>query len=332
MLSLLRSAVPARETRIGANGAACAMRDLARACAARAARGTRPPARRARAPRPPGRSRTASPARSSARNRSRNSETGGNRSAMCASETAGGSAASARSASASGAGSCGASRRAGSRRERRRPEPEEPVALVGEPLREPLRGLLDPPVLLEPPRQLLGGLLGLELVELVVLLREEAARLQLEQGRDEDEELAARLQVELLPLGETLDERDDDPGDVDLRQRQLLLEDERQQQVEGPLEGVEVQLELAHASSPRRLTLAAPDAAASGSPSSGPSSAAGASPLRVRGPAADELPPDEERRRADEDDDRDPAVEPQAERSRAPGRSAGAPRRSAPKV
>ena len=34
------------------------------------------------------------------------------------------------------------------------------------------------------------------------------------------------------------------PGEVDVAQVELLLEDERQQQVERPLEGVEVELEL----------------------------------------------------------------------------------------
>jgi len=42
------------------------------------------------------------------------------------------------------------------RSQRRRPEPEEPVALRGQPFAEPLGGALDPPVLLQAPRQLLG--------------------------------------------------------------------------------------------------------------------------------------------------------------------------------
>ena len=77
-----------------------------------------------------------------------------------------------------------------------------------------------------------------------VLVREERARLQLEQRRDEDEELAARLEVELLPLGQPLEEGGDDAREVDVPQVELLLEDEREQQVERPLERVEVELEL----------------------------------------------------------------------------------------
>ena len=111
--------------------------------------------------------------------------------------------------------------------------------------RSQLRRLLRAPVLGEPPRELLGGLLGLELGELGVLLREHRARLQLEQRGDQDEELAAGVEVELAALGEMLDERDHDLGEVDLAQRQLVAQDEREQQVERPLERVEVQLELA---------------------------------------------------------------------------------------
>ena len=135
-------------------------------------------------------------------------------------------------------------RRLDLRRERRRAEPEVAVALRREPLAEPLRGLLGAPVLGEPPRELLGGLLRIELCELGLLVREERARLQLEQRRDEDEELAARLEVELLPLGQPLEEGDDDAREVDVPQVELLLEDEREQQVERPLERVEVELEL----------------------------------------------------------------------------------------
>src|SRR5438067_4299726 len=130
------------------------------------------------------------------------------------------------------------------RRESRRPDPEEAVALRGESLAQPGRSLLRAPVLREAPRELLGRLLGLELCELCVLVREEPARLQLEQRSDEDEELAARLEIELLPLREPLEERGDDAGEVDVAQVELLLEDEREQQVERPLERVEIELEL----------------------------------------------------------------------------------------
>ena len=91
-------------------------------------------------------------------------------------------------------------RRLDLRRERRRPEPEEPVALGLEPLPQPAGRVLHPPVLGEPPRELLGRGLRLELGELRRLLREETARLQLEERGDEHEELAARLEIELVAL------------------------------------------------------------------------------------------------------------------------------------
>ena len=115
-------------------------------------------------------------------------------------------------------------RRDGGRRpfggERRRAETEEPVARAGQPFCEPCRPVLGPAVLGEPPRQLLRGRLGLELGELGVLVREEAAGLQLEQRGDEDEELAAGVEVEAVALGEMLDERDDHLCEIDLAERE----------------------------------------------------------------------------------------------------------------
>ena len=134
----------------------------------------------------------------------------------------------------------------GPRRERRRAEAEEALALVREPLAQPAGRLLHPAVLGEPPGELLGGLLRLEVGELGLLLGEEVPRLDLEQRGDEHEELAARVEIELVALGEMRDERDDDRGDVDVRRLELILEDERQEEVERALEGVEVQLQLAH--------------------------------------------------------------------------------------
>src|SRR5205823_14725035 len=96
--------------------------------------------------------------------------------------------------------------------ERRRPKAEETVARLSQPLCQPGRRLFHPPVLGEPARELLGRLLRAELGELRLLVREERARLQLEQRGDKHEELAARLEIELLALGETLDKRDDDPA------------------------------------------------------------------------------------------------------------------------
>ena len=163
---------------------------------------------------------------------------------MCESETSGGSTASSRITCASRSGSCGASgvstlgaSGAGPSRKKRSPS-------VCEALAQPGGGLLHAPVLGEPARELLRCGLRLELGELGGFLREEAARLQLEQRRDEDEELAARLEVELLALGEALEEGEHDPGDVELPQVELVFEDERQEQVEWALERVEVELEL----------------------------------------------------------------------------------------
>src|SRR5690348_18225259 len=47
---------------------------------------------------------------------------------------------------------------------------------------------------------------------------EHRACLQLEQRADQDQELAARVEVELALVGEMLDEGDDDCGEVDLAQ------------------------------------------------------------------------------------------------------------------
>ena len=131
------------------------------------------------------------------------------------------------------------------RRERRRPEPEVELALLLEPLPQPHGGELHPPVLGETPRELLGGLLRLQVRELRLLVGEQMSRLQLEQRRDQDEELAAGVEIELVALGEPLDEGNDDPGHVDLRRLDRVLEQEREQEVERPLEGIEVQLEVA---------------------------------------------------------------------------------------
>ncbi len=136
----------------------------------------------------------------------------------------------------------------GSRCERRGPEPEPAVALRREPLDEPGRGLLHPPVLGEAACELLGGLLRLEPVELGGLVGEEPTGLQLEQRRDEDEELAARLEIELVSasLRACSTKGEDDRRDVDLARLEVLLQQERQEEVERALEGVEVELELAH--------------------------------------------------------------------------------------
>jgi hypothetical protein len=128
----------------------------------------------------------------------------------------------------------------GLRLQRRRAEPPEQVAPLVQPLLQELRGLLRAAVLGEPASELLGRLLRLQLRELGLLLREHRTRLQLEQRRDQDQELAAGVEVELALRLEVLDEGDDDLGQLDVAQLQLLAEHERKQQVERPLERVEV--------------------------------------------------------------------------------------------
>ena len=165
---------------------------------------------------------------------------------MCASETVGGSAASSRTTFASCSGSCGASRRSGCGASGAGPTRKNRSRSDRQPLGQPAGRLLHAPVLGQPPCQLLRGLLGLELRQLRRLVLEEPARLQLQQRRDEDEELAAGIQIQRVALGEPLEEAHDDPGDVHVRKVDFLLEDERQEQVEGAFEGVQVQVELTH--------------------------------------------------------------------------------------
>ena len=105
-------------------------------------------------------------------------------------------------------------------------------------------------------------------------------RLQLEQRGDEDEELAARVQVELVALGQALDERHDDRGHVDLGRLDRLLQEQRQQQVERALEGVEVQLEIADGTGHAATLAAGPDAAAGDGSSSALQDGSAASALR----------------------------------------------------
>src|SRR5207244_10657022 len=65
-------------------------------------------------------------------------------------------------------------------------------------------------------------------------------------GGAQEPELATRLPVGLLALRQPLDEPQDDPRDVHVSEVERLLQDQRQEQVERALEGVEIQLELAH--------------------------------------------------------------------------------------
>ena len=164
---------------------------------------------------------------------------------MWLSETVGGGSASARSTFASASGSCGASLRSAAG-QWRRPEPEPAIAFDGEPLPEPGGSLLHAPVLRKPPRELSSGLFGLELAELGGLVGEERARLQLEQRGDQDEELAAGLEIEFVSFRQELDEREHDRRDVDLARLELLLQEKREEQIERAFERVEIERQLTH--------------------------------------------------------------------------------------
>ncbi len=164
---------------------------------------------------------------------------------MCETETYGGSTASARSRLDEPQRLLRCEPPLGLGCKRRRPDPEEALTLIVEPVTQPDGCLLHAPVLGEAPRELLGGLLRLELGELCLLVGEQVPGLQLEQCRDQDEELAAGIEIELLALGEPLDEGDHDSGHVDLGRLDRVLEQERQEEVERTLESVEVQLQIA---------------------------------------------------------------------------------------
>ena len=93
-------------------------------------------------------------------------------------------------------------------------------------------------------QQLLGRLARVEVDHLLLLAGEQQTRLELEQGRDQDQELGRRLQLELAALLEVVDVGDDDLGQVDLEQIDLLPQHQREQEIERTGEYVEVELEV----------------------------------------------------------------------------------------
>src|SRR5262249_43515538 len=99
------------------------------------------------------------------------------------------------------------------------------------------------------------------------LVGEQTTCLQLQERGEQHEELAARVEIELVPFCEPLDEGHHDRGHVDLGGIELLLEQQRQEKVERPFEGVEVQLEIVqagrHASDPSVRAGHAPSARSS---------------------------------------------------------------------
>ena len=95
----------------------------------------------------------------------------------------------------------------------------------------------------QPRHQLLGSLFGLDLERLLVLAREHQPGLQLEQRRQQHDELGSGLQLELPAAVQVVEVGEHDIGELQLEQVHLLAQDEREQQVEGPREDVQVQLE-----------------------------------------------------------------------------------------
>ena len=89
--------------------------------------------------------------------------------------------------------------------------------------------------------QLLGRLAGLELVQLVVGARQHEARLQLQQRRDQHEELGGDLEIEVATSVEVVEVRDHDLGELDFEQVDLLAQHEREEQIEGTREDLEIQ-------------------------------------------------------------------------------------------
>ncbi len=114
-------------------------------------------------------------------------------------------------------------------------------------------GAAEARVLEHPLEQLLGGLGGPQPVELVehLLARQHQPRLELQQRRDQHQELGRGLEVERVLGLEVVQVGDDDLREVHLEQVELLAQDQREQQVEGACEDVEVQLELGEAHAPK---------------------------------------------------------------------------------
>src|SRR5665647_2017647 len=86
----------------------------------------------------------------------------------------------------------------------------------------------------------LGGLVGVEVLQLLLdILLQKQARFHLEQRR----ELRGRVEVELAAVRKLQDVLGDDARDAHLPDVDLVLEDQRDEQVERPVEHVEVELE-----------------------------------------------------------------------------------------
>ena len=93
-------------------------------------------------------------------------------------------------------------------------------------------------------QELVGRLLGRRRLAGVLVGRQEEARLQLEEGRDQDEELRGRLEVELAGFLEVLDIGDDDLTELHLGQVHALTKDDGHEEVEWAREDVELQVQV----------------------------------------------------------------------------------------
>ena len=81
-------------------------------------------------------------------------------------------------------------------------------------------------------------------LQLGVLGRQQQPRLQLQQGGDQDQELGHRLEVDLADVLEAVDVGEDDVAKGHLGEADLLAQEHGEQQVERPLEDVEIEVEL----------------------------------------------------------------------------------------
>ena len=117
------------------------------------------------------------------------------------------------------------------------------AVLGGEPIVQVLRGAAIAVVLEQAREQLVGRLAGVEIEPLLLVAREHQPRLELEQRSDQHEELGGGFQVQLTRALQVLDVGEHDVREVDLEQVDLLPEDQRQEQVEGSVEDLEIEVE-----------------------------------------------------------------------------------------
>ena len=93
--------------------------------------------------------------------------------------------------------------------------------------------------------QLFGRLTGVQINLVDLLPGEQQPGLQLQQRRDQDQELGRRFEIKLAAALEMIDVGDHHIGQIDLQQIHLLAEDQRQQEIERSGEDVQIELELA---------------------------------------------------------------------------------------